>query len=208
VGNYNRVHRPVTVLCNSCERQWTNNASVILASGCASCSGKLKGSLEKLQERLDSRNSGIIVGGDYVNAFTKVNCLCSRCGETWESTPHTLSNHGCPFCCFKGRIPRNRPAYLYYVRISDNGNTYWKIGITTKSNVMGRFVSDKCRKKITPVYSFLFEKGEHAYYAEKNILRLYKNYILPADIKVLDDGNTEVFTKDVLQMGHLINEEV
>lgn len=202
VGNYNKIHRNVTVSCNVCSRIWTNKAATILSSGCAKCSQKLKGSIEELREFLVGRD--IEVFGEYVNTFTKVNCKCIKCGESWDTTPKSLKSSGCPFCCFKGRLPKI-PTHLYYVKINHASGTYWKVGITTKTNVMDRFAGYSGKGKIELVYSFLFENGEEAYHAEKNILRIFKSYLIQDGTRVLRDGNTEIFTKDVLQMGHLLN---
>lgn len=191
------------VRCNDCKREWVSDSSSLKLNGCASCSGKLKGSLIRLQEKLDDKKARIEVSGEYVNALTKINCKCLLCGVDSHNSPHNLSYHGCPFCCFKGRIPKDRSAHLYYIRIDYEDTTYWKIGITTKSNILGRFSKDLKNKKITLLYSHTFDNGEDAYFCEKNILRLYKNYIVPVGTKILTDGNTEIFCCDVLQMNHL-----
>lgn len=193
-----------SVTCNICSYAWNSTRTGLLTNNCARCSGKEKGSLLKVQKLVKER--GIQVTGEYVNAFTKLNCHCLKCKENWEATPHNLTKSlsGCPFCCFKGRIPRGREATLYYVRIDSNLGCFWKIGITTKKEVLDRFASDKY--KITVLYSHVFEDGEQAYISEKNILRLYKEYLVE-NVKILRDGNTEIFTHDVLQMNHLDRRE-
>lgn len=201
------VRSGFTCSCDKCGYEWNTNLTTVLrhqVGGCPSCSGKVRGSVEKLQAMFSQYNHNVTVLGPYVNNSTPIECRCNGCGQIFfPAAASVMYGSGCPFCCFKGRIPRGIPTQLYYVRVNDDSGTYWKVGITTKADVMSRFSTSKSRSKITVLYSFLFEDGEQAYIAEKNILRLYKEY-LAQDLDILSDGNTEIFTKDVLQMNHLV----
>ena len=193
-----------TCSCNECSHIWETQTSILFrynTGGCPSCSKKVRGSTEKLQAMFDDHGNNVKVLGDYVNNSTPVKCVCLDCSEVfYPPASAVMYGSGCPFCCFKGRIPKT-PAFLYYVRVTTSSGVFWKIGITGKNNVLDRFTSVD-RKKVILLYSHLFEDGATAYYSEQNILRLYKKY-LAKNVKTLESGNTEIFTHDVLQMDHL-----
>lgn len=172
-------------------------------SGCASCSNKVKSTIESLQKTLDELKTGVTVAGKYVNKGTGVSCECNICGLTWTTPPSVLKRgSSCPSCASGGFNPA-RPAYLYYLRVEDQSCTYWKIGITGKRDLKNRFCSEDL-VKITVLYSYLFEHGMMAREAEKNILHLFSEYRVRDSLQILKTGgNTELFYKDVLQMDHL-----
>jgi len=201
VGNYTRTYKPVTVSCNSCGRAWTNTAFGVLTNGCAECSGKVKGSLEKTQQVLKQSGRQIKVSGNYHNAFSKLSCECLVCSTEWLCHSHNLLNggRGCPSCAKTGYDP-SKAGILYYLRVSDENTVYWKIGITNLS-VKERFPSVD-REKIVVLYSQKFDDGNVAQKAERNILNIFKEYRAQG-LDILKSGNTELFTHDVLQMDHL-----
>lgn len=185
--------------CEQCKYIWITTRDGALRNGCASCSRKLKGSLEKVQNKLDNTGRNIQVSGEYTSAFGKLSCLCTICNNTWMANPHNLERTGCPTCARTGFDP-NKSGYLYYLRVVDSGNTYWKVGITNLG-VKARF-RPADRKKISILYCHLFENGLDAQLSERNILNLFKEYRAKS-VNILQTGNTELFTKDVLQMDHL-----
>lgn len=200
VGEFINYSTRVDIICNTCNRGWNANPSNVISNGCARCSMKEPLSLEVLQKELDEASRPIIVEGPYVSAHNKVGCTCVACGNKWRSTPNNLrQGRGCPSCARTGFDP-NKPGMLYYLRIQDDNNTYWKIGITNLS-LKQRF-RPKDREKITVLNTIYFQHGLTAYTCEQNILKLYKDYKV-GNIDILHAGNTELFRKDVLQMDHL-----
>lgn len=191
----------LSVACQICNYQWQTTLGGLHAYGCPSCSGKVRGSKEKLQSLFNDHGHDVTVVGDYVNNSTPVETLCNGCDRHFYPVASSVMyGTGCPFCCFRGNTPK-KPAQLYYLRIEHEGRTFWKVGITTKKDVMSRFTL-KERRRITVLYSYLFEQGEDARLAEKNIINMFRKYCIEG-IAVLDSGNTEIFTHDVLQMDHL-----
>lgn len=190
------------VCCNVCNYRWQARKYNLVRGGCSNCSGMLRGSLEKTQQRLDQKDRKIKVEGIYTNGSSPLSCECQVCGWVWNSYAHTLVNggRGCPGCA-KGGFDSSKPGYLYYLRVNHEKETYWKIGITNRG-VRSRFrYAD--RAKITILYCHLFEKGIDAQSAERNILNLFNEY-RPKDLDILiSSGNTELFSHDVLQMDHL-----
>lgn len=189
----------IQVFCNDCETVSLRSPGSLLENGCAVCSRKVKGSVEKVQNKLNQSNRNIIVSGTYTNAFGKLDCHCTVCGCDWPANPHNLDRTGCPSCALTGYDP-NKPGYLYYLRVSDDTDIYWKIGITN-IGMKGRF-RPADRKVIEVLYCHLFEDGFVAQKAERNILDMFSEY-RAENVNLLRAGNTELFTKDVLQMNHL-----
>lgn len=201
VSDYTGSTNPITARCRSCVYEWEVSAANHLNyTGCPVCSGKLKGSVEKLQKCFDSFQHNVKVTGVYVNSTTPIECLCLTCNELFYPRGGTIIyGSGCSNCR-PGGFTSRLPGYLYYLRVEHEGDTYWKIGITN-IGITSRFKPQDL-KKITVLYSHCFENGADARMAETNILKLFKEY-RAKKVDVLRVGNTELFTKDVLQMDHL-----
>lgn len=191
----------ILVECKVCHMRFNKLPQNALDNGCANCSNRLKKSIEIVQKELDEADRKISVRGEYRNSHTKLLCTCNICNYEWEAHQANLihGKRGCPSCARTGFDP-SKPGILYYLRVEHLGNTYWKIGITNLS-VRKRF-RPQDRKKITTLYSVLFEDGNTAQLAERNIKSLYKCYRYHGP-DILKTGNTELFTKDILQMNHL-----
>lgn len=202
-AEYKNKNSKFTFICKVCDHNWITTAGSLLyqESGCPVCALDTWLTLDIVQDRLTNLGKKIFVYGEYVSYQSKILCTCSDCGGEWEAKIPSLlcTGSGCPSCAKTGFDP-NKPGYLYYLRITDPEGIYWKVGITNLS-VKERFpVRD--RNKITVLYCNRFENGNDAFQAEKNILNLYKGY-RAIGLRVLKTGNTELFTKDVLQMDHL-----
>lgn len=85
----------------------------------------------------------------------------------------------------------NKKGFLYYVSI-DNG-LYYKIGITSR-NIKKRFAGDI--KRVRLIFIKEFDTLRNAKEEEQKIIKKYKKY--QVDNKVLQVGNTEIFTFDIL----------
>ena len=86
---------------------------------------------------------------------------------------------------------------MYYLRVETRNQLYWKIGITNRT-VEERFKSDM--DKITILKTWPYEKMKDGWDREKEILKQYSKYRNRRnDDKPLNyEGNTELFTRDVL----------
>jgi hypothetical protein len=201
ISDYNGSQKPIDVRCRFCGYEWTTcSANHLKTSGCPSCSKKLKGTVEKLQQCFEDFRHKVRVLGKYVNNFTPIECLCLVCNETFFPSGATIIyGSGCSNCR-KGGFNSRLPGYLYYLRVIDGVDVYWKIGITN-IGVKARFKGSD-RRKISVLYCHLFENGKDACVAESNILKMFKDY-QAINVDILSVSNTELFTKDVLQMNHL-----
>lgn len=201
ISDYNGSQSPIDVRCRICGYEWTTcSVNHLKNSGCPTCSKKLKGTVEKLQQCFEDFGHKVKVIGQYVNNSTPIECICLVCNENFFPVGASIIyGSGCSNCR-KGGFNSRLPGYLYYLRVTDGVDVYWKIGITN-IGVKGRFKGSD-REKISVLYCHLFENGKDACTAESNILSMFKEY-RAVGVNILSVGNTEVFTKDVLQMNHL-----
>lgn len=133
----------------------------------------------------------------HIDMTTPVTILCKEHGEFKQIPVAHISGQGCPSCAKTG-FDNNKPAILYYLKITtDKGKVLYKIGITNRT-VNERF-SLTDLKKIEIIKQKLYENGQDAYNWEQKILKKYKKYKYKGP-KVLDSGNTELFTEDVLAL--------
>lgn len=200
--DYKNTRTKLDIECEVCNYSWKCSPSSFMKNGCPRCANTLPLTLEIIQNRLDATERDITVSGEYKNNLLNIDCQCNVCGGKWRcSTGNLLAGRSCMDChpAIGGGFDYSKPGNLYYLRISDKNGVYWKIGITNRS-VKERFKGDL--SKITILYFHTFDLGSQAALCEKNILNIFKDY-KAENITVLKSGNTELFTKDVLQMDHL-----
>lgn len=95
---------------------------------------------------------------------------------------------------------KSKLAYLYYLKVTtDTNQILYKIGITNRT-VNERFnLTDL--SKIEIIKQKLYERGQDAYELEQKLLKMYKQYQYTGP-NVLESGNTELFTVDILLLHH------
>jgi len=134
---------------------------------------------------------------DYMTAITDVTITCPEHGD-FRLTPNAhLKGQGCPDCASSG-FNKNKPAYLYYLKITTESNEIlYKIGITNRT-VNERFnLADL--SKIEIVKQKLYENGQDALDWETKLKQKYKKYQYKGP-NILSSGNTELFTEDIIAM--------
>ena len=132
---------------------------------------------------------------NYINNRTKVQIYCNRHKGSFMQTPSShLLGHECNVCYGSG-FNQNKLAILYYLSIN-NGEAY-KIGITNRS-VEKRF-SNKDLRKINIIAVTEYMEGTAAYDLEQQILTKFKHYKYVGK-PLLESGNTELFSKDIMQL--------
>lgn len=131
---------------------------------------------------------------EYLSARDLVKIICNEHG-VFEQVPDShLRGSGCPGCAEYG-FNTDSPAILYYLKISHDNKLYYKIGITNNT-VTSRFRLDALNK-ILDYIEISYEKGKDALLIEQLILRKYSKFTNP-NKTILKDGNTEIFSVDVL----------
>lgn len=131
---------------------------------------------------------------EYINSYTKVKIICPTHGEFSQLPDNRLQGMGCPSCANNG-FDKTKSAILYYLRVTDNAITAYKIGITNRT-VQERF-NNTDLKKIQVLKTWDFPLGSDVYNKEQEILKLYKEFKYLGE-PLLSSGNTELFTKDIL----------
>ena len=127
----------------------------------------------------------------------KVIITCKIHGDFEQTPSDHLGGAGCSSCMACG-FDKSKPAYLYYLKITtDTNQVLYKIGITNRT-VNERFSLMELAK-IEIVKQKLYENGQDAWDWEQKLLKMYKKYKYTGP-NVLDSGNTELFTVDVLAM--------
>lgn len=139
----------------------------------------------------------------YINSTTKVKIICPKHGDFNQVPAEHLQGKGCPSCAENGFQP-NKPAYLYYLKITtEDGKILYKIGITNRT-VNERFnLTDLSKVEI--VKQKLYDNGQDALDWETKLKRMYKQYQYKGP-DILSSGNTEIFTENIIAMYYKENQ--
>lgn len=101
LGKYQNSKTKVRLKCNNCENEWEAipNSS-LKGRGCPYCSGLMRKTQAQFIDEMEQKHPNIEVRGIYKNNKTKVECKCSKCGETFFGMPHSMLDawRGCPRC--------------------------------------------------------------------------------------------------------------
>lgn len=196
----------VKIFCVACQETFEQRPDGHLqGKGCSVCSGNSRLTSESFRAKARKVHGGKYgyEGAFVTGSQVHVSLVCSRCQKRFWQTPNNhLQGHGCPVCTYHG-FSKERPAILYYLKVQPYGNVrpLYKIGITRKA-VKLRFTPTEL-KLITVLKTWSYEKGETALTEEKRILKQFKPFQYLGE-GVLRNGNTELFTKDVLSLDCII----
>ncbi len=180
-------------------RQFPSNH--LKGQGCPYC-GKIK--LYKVltkpfadfvKEANKIHNSYYIYDEDsYKNAKGYVNIICTKHGKFRQRVQSHLSGNGCSSCAIYG-FNTGKNAILYYLKVTFNNTILYKIGITNRT-VKERF-SKEDLENIEILAEIEYKNGIDALNKEKEIKEKFKDFKYKGE-DVLSSGNTELFTKDIL----------
>jgi len=147
----------------------------------------------------------------YLGADKQIEIKCKIHGIFSQRALSHLKGHGCKKCAVENKLKvatlgktsgfiffLNKPTKLYYVKIETPQGYLYKIGITTKA-VKERFRprNGKPPIKYTLLALRVYPTGSMAFKREQEIIRKFAEYTYDG-LDVLHKGNTELFTKDVL----------
>lgn len=133
---------------------------------------------------------------DYKDKNSYIQIICSKHGIFEQSPDNHKRGRGCPKCASYGFNP-GKPAIMYYIKVVLEGVKLYKIGITN-SSVETRFKKYEI-SKIYIIKIWEFPLGADALAKEQEILETYQEFKYLGE-SVLSSGNTELFTKDILQL--------
>ena len=152
--------------------------------------GRLKTNEQYLAE-LDNKNIDYIPQEQYAGTETPILHSCVQ-NHIWKvRQKDILRGYGCPSCANTG-IDRTKPGKLYFVSFEYDNNTYYKLGITTRT-VRERFAGDWNRFKVAILWEQDFLTAQEAYDKEYTLLKANKANLL--NLGILKSGNTEILTK-------------
>jgi len=133
----------------------------------------------------------------YNGSLEDIIVTCPIHGDYPQNSSIHLRGCGCPKCAEYG-FDKTKPAILYYLKVILEDNTsLYKIGITNRT-VKERFSSTDL-EVIKVLRQKSYKVGNDAYNWEKKIKAMYKQYQYKGP-KVLKDGNTELFTIDIMEL--------
>lgn len=186
----------VDIICPTHGKFSQTPGNHLSGSGCLQCGYKLTSAMTKEQAiekiKRNSPTPWIFTKFTYTNAHCRSVVICPTHGEHEVKVNNLFNGHGCPYCAVSS-FRKDKPAILYYVEI-DRGK-FFKIGITNK-DVKARFSrSEFERMKVLKVLQF--SSGEACYKVEQALLTMYYKYRY-AGPPILNSGNTELFTIDIL----------
>ena len=174
------------------------------SSGCPECSKVIKKTLLAKTTDQFIREAKLVHGDKYNYTNTvysscreEIKIICPEHGEFLQVPSVHLHGSGCSGCAKNGFQP-NIPGYLYYLKVTTEDNqVLYKIGITNRT-VNERFNLIDLNK-IEIIKQKLYEKGQDALDWETKLKREYKQYQYKGP-NVLESGNTELFTEDIIAM--------
>jgi hypothetical protein len=148
--------------CIDCDHTWVNTPNNVMNKnqGCPKCAGNMTITNQRVDDELNSYNSKLKRIGDYINASTSIDFVCTLCNTKIKiNATRVLYNKQltCRQCSIN--ITRHKhkggynqelfnlhpelkttPARLYVVRASCKNDNFVKVGITTRS-IKQRFSS-------------------------------------------------------------------
>jgi len=196
---YKNAKTKVEIICNKHGSFWQtpNDHTGKNATGCPKCSGNIADlSTFKMKASKIHNNYYDYSKSVYTTAKNDIVIVCPTHGEFQQSPNNHLSGNGCTACAFTG-FNENKPAILYYLRIEHNNSIAYKIGITNRT-VAQRY-SNKDLAKITVLSEIKYQLGKTAREEETKIKREFSKYKWDG-CNLLDSGNTELFSKDILKL--------
>lgn len=108
LSSYVDARTKVACQCNECGFTWEAAPNHLLrGAGCPSCAGTARLTSEEFEARAAQAAPRVQITTPYVNARTRIGCLCRVCGAEWSPFPRSLlQGHGCPACAKRAAIER------------------------------------------------------------------------------------------------------
>lgn len=200
---YINSHTKVTIICPEHGDFEQMPHDHLQGKGCIVCGAQANGKNKRDKAALEFKDKANATHNnkydysliEYVDSKTKINIVCPEHGEFSQIPASHLRGYGCPGCAISG-FDLTKPGVLYYLKITIRPGQYvYKIGITNRS-VNERF-SVKELSKIEVLDYETFSIGKDAYAKEQEILKKYELDLYTGE-DILMSGNTEIFTRDVL----------
>ena len=137
---------------------------------------------------------------EYVSNNTLIEIGCYLHGSFLIYPSQHLNGRGCLGCISKGGFDKNKSAICYYIKFELENQTLYKIGITNisvKNRLRGMRINEGV--KTTILQELRFEYGKDALDMERGILKEFEEFKYQG-MPIMDNGNSELFTKDILNL--------
>lgn len=198
---YNGAFKFIILICKD-HGKFTQSAKNHLdGHGCAKCSNNVRFTndefIKKAIEIHGNKYDYSLV--NYINNSTLVKIICKEHGIFEQRPADHLYNQGCSGCVVTG-FNTNTPSIIYYIKFTKDENCLYKIGITN-STAKRRLVTMAVYSgwKSTIIREFHFKNGRQAFEYEQMCHTKFKEFQYLGE-NIMDNGNTELFTKDVLEL--------
>lgn len=166
-GEYVGSNDPIGCHCNIHNKSWTPlPVELCRGKGCPDCgresSAKNRAApLERFLQKLNSKKTGVVLDGEYVNMTTKTRFKCSK-NHTWFATPNQVLNmpNGCPYCHGMyvwigfNDLLTTRPDVARLLKNKEDGYKY-----TQNSNQRVEFVCPDCKTVVVKKINDVSNKG-------------------------------------------------
>lgn len=206
---YVNIDTNVDIVCRACSMLFSQTPykHINAKNACPNCrsvaqSVAMTQDLESFKEKVFKRFGDVYDYTDsvYIGCKDYITVKCKTCDETLTSSPnnhlHRVNSCPCQQTAAMG-FQEYLPAMLYYIKVVYKGNTAYKIGITNK-DVNTRFKSNT-KGNISIIKTWDYIKGRDARIEESRILKDFNVYKWNG-IDLLTDGNTELFSRDILEL--------
>jgi len=187
--------KQIEYICPKGHRHSTT-AYCFIAMGvrCAVCAGQVVLDSEVVAT---FKSNGLKTLSPYVNELTPIDCECSKGHRSSMLLKSARKGRPCRVCVpFSSGFQNEKPGILYYLRFEIKGKRFYKIGITNQS-IEQRYRQEPLPYTIVMETYYLF--GKMARDEETRLLNLYAEHKYKG-ASLLVSGNTEMFTKDVLNL--------
>ena len=204
--DYKNASTKLKIECKSCGNvQYNKLQNITKAVNCCdNCGSKISWTPERADEHL--RKKGFILDS-YTEPFSIKGGGVLKClDEGHEFSVNFIENYfrmdlNCPICHPRSSYLKladdSLPHMLYYLRVDNGDDVYYKIGITSRS-VEKRFYNVDL-EKITVLDTLWFDNGAAAFEVEQHYLKLFAQHRYRGK-NILQSGNSELFTRDVLSL--------
>lgn len=200
----------VNIFCNRCNEYFLQAAGNHMAGqSCAQCyfADKRLTQAEFLERCYEKHGFGRFdySNADYHDSHLEVDIKCNDCGTDFKQSPtNHLKSAGCAICSsetkgfdrrsfeLRCKVNNNGNGRLYVIKACDNGNVFYKVGITSHNKLSVRFKGWKAMPYIYQVLHEVDGQPDYIYNLEKQLHRLLSrcNYKPSLDFH----GQTECFT--------------
>jgi hypothetical protein len=117
---------------------------------------------------------------NYKNVRTEIDINCIACNKKFTQLPKShLAGKGCPICArskkvkYKQRKPIAKPinGYIYLIKLTDEYEEFFKIGVTKHSNINRRYPRKRIAGYLITLISMIPNTYKNVIFKEKQLIK-------------------------------------